>query len=139
MKFEFLAVAGLFDTRKKMVRRPMLPLILKDKNGNDFEVFSVIDSGADTTTLNIEYASVLGIKLERKKEIIGIGNDKVPVYEGVFPFSIKHMNISLTVPAWYVDSQNVDILLGRETFFESFKIKFEKDHNTFELIQVRRP
>ncbi|KKT14841.1 MAG: hypothetical protein UV94_C0006G0005 [Parcubacteria group bacterium GW2011_GWC1_43_30] len=44
----------------------------------------------------------------------------------------------IEVPAWYVDSNNVDILLGQEAFFEMFKIKFEKDHDTFEVTPVRK-
>lgn len=47
------------------------------------------------------------------------------------------MGIDITVPAWYVDSDNVNILLGQEVFFELFKIKFEKDHNAFELNPVK--
>ncbi len=144
MKFKY-ATAGtlhgaLLDSRGKMVKRPILSLILKGKNGETFEAPAVIDSGADTTTLNLQYAEALGLSLdkEKQKDIIGIGNGRVAVYQGVFPFVIKEMGIDVEVPAWFVDSENVNILLGQEVFFDSFKIKFEKDHDIFELIEVKK-
>ena len=106
-------------------------------NGKDGDVPAIIYSGADTTTLNIQYAEALGIELDTAKQgtIIGVGKGKVPVFRGTFPFRIKEMDIPMEVPAWYVDSENVNILLGQEAFFDSFRVKFEKDHDTFELSQ----
>lgn len=123
-----------------MVKRPVLSLLLKGKDGDQFEVAAVIDSGADTTTLHVQYAEALGISLDRGKQrdIMGIGRGRVPVYQGVFPFRVKEMGIDVEVPAWFVDSENVNILLGQEVFFDMFKIKFEKDHDVFELIPVRK-
>ncbi len=138
MKFRYSPAIGVFDSRKRIVKRPILGLELKFADGTYGEVPAIIDSGADTTTLNIEYAKALGIKLEEKKEIMGIGSGKVSVYCGQFTFKIKDLKESITVPAWYVDSENVNILLGQEVFFENFRIKFEKDHETFELTEVKR-
>jgi hypothetical protein len=101
---------------------------------------ALIDSGADTATINIEYARFLGIDLSKSKirNIAGIGQGVIPVYEGIFPFKIKEMDVDIKVPAWFVDSQNVNILLGQEVFFNKFKIKFEKDHDIFELVEVKK-
>ena len=145
MKFQYSVPAiadgsPLLDSRGKMVKRPILELELINKKLEKIQVLGIIDSGADTTTLNIQYADFLGVKLDRTrpKEIIGVGSGKVSVYQSVFPFEIKEMGIKLEVPAWYVDSQNVDILLGEEVFFETFRIKFEKDHDTFEINAVKK-
>lgn len=86
MKFEYSTVAGVSDSRGKMVKRPVLSLEIKTKDGDTVEALGVIDSGADTTTLNIQYAEAMGIKLSRKREIMGIGNGRVAVHEGAFPF-----------------------------------------------------
>ena len=48
------------------------------------------------------------------------------------------MDIDMEVPAWYVDTKHVNILLGQEIFFDSFKIKFEKDHDMFELVRANK-
>ena len=140
MKFQYTVASDgkggpLLDSRCKWVKRPIIRLELKDKDGNHFEAPAVIDSGADTTTLNIQYADLLGIALDKKNphKIMGVGSGEVEVFQGVFPFVIKDMGIKLEVPAWYVDSNHVNILLGQEVFFDSFRIKFEKDHDTFEV------
>lgn len=144
MKFRYSIAAGrnapVLDSRGKMVKRPILWLTLKGKDGESVNVPAIIDSGADTTTVNIQYADFLGTSFtdDGKREIIGIGKGKVPIRQGQFPFMIKEMGIEMTVPAWYVDSENVNILLGREAFFDRFRIKFEQDHDTFELMESKK-
>ena len=138
MKFAHLTVSGLTDSRGKSVKRPVLIVELKAKDGSILEVPAVVDSGADTTTVNLQYADALGIKLGEEGTILGIGKGKVPRWMGHLPFRIKQTDFKLDVPAWYVDSENVGILLGQEVFFDMFRIKFEKDRDTFELIPVKR-
>ena len=137
MKFAYLAVPGLKDSRGRMVKRPVLILELMAKDGSILEVPAIVDSGADTTTVNIEYAEALGIELGEKGLILGIGKGKVERHAGHLLFKIKQTDFELDVPAWYVDSENVGILLGQEYFFDSFRIKFEKDHNAFEIMPVK--
>ena len=55
------------------------------------------------------------------------------VYESMLRLNIRHMEHEMSVPVWCVDSDNVNILLGQEVFFDNLKIKFEKDHNAFEI------
>ena len=141
MKFQYCTTSGVVDTRGRIVKRPMLELEFVGKDGSKTNAIGLIDSGADTTILNIQYADFLGVKLDEKntRNILGVGNGTVLVYVSTFRFKIKQIeDKEIEVPAWYVDSNNVDILLGQETFFEMFKIKFEKDHDTFEVTPVRK-
>ena len=135
MKFKYLTTYGLVDTRGNTVRRPVVEIELLAENGKNIPALGHIDSGADTTTVNIQYAEALGVKIDRTKtkHIIGIGDGQVPVYIAYLRFKIKHMDHEIEVPTWYVDSPNVNILLGQEVFFDIHKIKFEKDHNVFEI------
>lgn len=126
---------GLKDSRGKIVKRPVIIIELIAKDGTILEVPALIDSGADTTTINKQYADALGIKLKEEKKILGVGHGKMPVRLGNLPFTIKNTDLKLDVPAWYIDSENVSILLGQEVFFDTFKIIFEKDINTFEIIK----
>ena len=143
MKFKYSAVStqsgALTDSRGRMVKRPVLWLVLTGKSGDKIDVPAVIDSGADTTTVNVQYAEYLGVDLGgmSRKDIIGISDGRVSVSQGDFSFTIKEMGQELTVPAWYVDSENVNILLGEEVFFDMFKIKFERDHDIFELVSSK--
>ena len=124
-----------------MVKRPMLELELLDFKGNKvFDSLALVDSGADTTMVNAQYAVALGVDLSKAKdrEVMGIGDGKVPVKVGTFSFRIKRIGDEVKVPAWFVDSPNVNILLGQEVFFENYRIKFEKDHDTFEVTKFTR-
>lgn len=145
MKFKYSSVFAtngtpLLDSRGKMVKRPILNLEITGKNGEKIEVIGVLDSGADTTTLNIQYADFLGIRLtdSASQKIMGVGQEEVPVFKSEFAFKIKGLDDRvIKVPAWYVDSKHVNILLGQEVFFEQFRVRFEKDHDTFEVIPVK--
>ena len=141
MKFKYFTTYGVLDCRGKTVKRPMLELELLDLKGNKvFDSLALVDSGADTTMVNIQYATALGVDLSKanNREVVGIGNSKVPVKVGTFSFRIKRMGDEVKVPTWFVDSPNVNILLGQEVFFENYRIKFEKDHDTFEVTKFTR-
>ena len=86
----------------------------------------LIDSGADTTMMNIEYAKALGIDLEKadKKEFLGIGDTCVTTYVSSVVMKVRHFEIPITTPVAFTDSSSVDVLLGQEDFFECFRIKF---------------
>ena len=79
MKFQYLVASGVLDTRGKMVKRPMLEIELLGKNGEKISALGHIDSGADTTTINMQYAEALGQYIDKTKQrtIIGVGNGKI--------------------------------------------------------------
>ena len=88
--------------------------------------------------LNIQYAAILEIDLSgaKKKAVRGIGSGQVPTIESKVKFKLTKLNQDIEVPVWFVDSENVDILLGREVFFEEYRIKFEIDHDAFEIAKA---
>ncbi|MEK7546977.1 MAG: retroviral-like aspartic protease family protein [Patescibacteria group bacterium] len=120
-----------------MIKRPILILELKAKDGTIIEAPALVDSGADKTHINFEYAAVLGVKLGSECNSTGIGEGKVPGYLGTLSFKIKNTDIEMDVPATYIRSSNVQVLLGREVFFDNFKIIFEQSNDTFELIKKK--
>jgi hypothetical protein len=46
---------------------------------------------------------------------------------------VPHFDVPITSTVAFTDSPSVDILLGQEDFFQCFRIKFEKDRDTFDL------
>ena len=98
-------------------------------------VFGLVDSGADMSLFNIRYAHALGIVLDDlpTKDFIGISDTRVPTYFTEVPIKVKHFNDILYLPVAFADSPSVDILLGQEEFFDAYRIRFEKDHDVFEL------
>jgi hypothetical protein len=49
---------------------------------------------------------------------------------------VDGLNESIEIPVCFVDSPTVGLLLGQEGFFDQYRIRFEKDHDTFEIIPV---
>jgi len=133
MKFQYTSTIAT-NTKGKRTKRPIVELELLGKSEN-LNVLGLIDSGADTTLMNIEYAKVLGINLEQaaKKEFLGIGSVRVTTFLSSVTMKVKHFDTPITTPVAFTDSASVDVLLGQEDFFECFRIKFEKDHDTFDL------
>jgi hypothetical protein len=133
MKYDYTNTLAT-NTKGKITKRPMIELELLGKEHN-INVLGLIDSGADTVMMNVEYARDLGIDLKNteQKEFLGIGNSRVKCYLAKVDMKIKHFDKIVSTIVAFTESPSVDILLGQEDFFEVFRIKFEKDHNTFEV------
>lgn len=134
MKFKYSGTLAL-DSQGRMTKRPMLKLELTLKDGRKVYPSGLIDSGADQTMVNIAYAKELGIDLSNAKPrpMNGIASGSVPTFLSTFPIKSVDLDEEITVPACYIDSTNVDILIGQEGFFDTYRIKFEKDHDSFEI------
>ena len=48
------------------------------------------------------------------------------------------INKKIKIPVCFADSSSVGILLGQEGFFDKHRIKFEKDHDSFEITPVKK-
>jgi hypothetical protein len=86
--------------------------------------------------LNIGYAKLLSIDLGKasKKNFRGIASGTVSCYATEIEITVEHFrNKSFKIPVSFIDSDNVDVLLGQEGFFDLFNIKFQKRSETFEL------
>ncbi len=132
MKFQYTTTLST-NTKGKFTKRPMVELELTGKE--TIHALGLIDSGADTTMMNMQYARLLGIDLSKaqKREFLGIGNSRVTSYISSVTMRIKYVDTPILSTVAFTDSPSVDILLGQEDFFESFRIKFEKDHDVFDL------
>jgi len=133
MKFQYTATTS-YNTKGKLTKRPIIELELIGKT-ETLNVLGLIDSGADTTLMNIEYAKILGIDLKKavKKEFIGIGDTCITTYISTVSMKVKHFDTLIDATVAFTDSSSVDVLLGQEDFFECFRVKFEKEHDTFDL------
>lgn len=108
---------------------------------NDSKKFvALLDSGADCSLFNVEVAEVLKIDLSNAKpvkftgisgHINGFRLEKVKI-------KVDCMTKSVKIPICFVDSPTVGLLLGQEGFFDLHRIKFEKDHDTFEITPVKK-
>jgi hypothetical protein len=127
------------DSKGHFLSRPLLEVELLGPERN-VTVLGLLDSGADMSLMNVRYAHVLGIALDNlpTKDFVGINDARVPTYFTEVPIKVKHFGDILYLPVAFADSPSVDVLLGQEEFFDAFRIRFEKDHDVFEL-QASRP
>jgi hypothetical protein len=58
--------------------------------------------------------------------------DPIDGFVGHLTFQIEHQTESFDAPVIFIDT-DVPVLLGREGFFDRYRVKFGQDHNTFEI------
>ncbi|MBI4427810.1 MAG: retroviral-like aspartic protease [Ignavibacteriales bacterium] len=90
--------------------------------------FALIDSGADNTLLNKDYAKRLGVKWDSSTRIgktHGIYGGAIPMYlHDIEMEIINYPNSRVQTTVAFVDLPNVDVLLGQIGFFEHYHVKF---------------
>ena len=122
--------------RGKFIKRPMVEIEIMGPNGRHKQL-ALVDSGADYSIFSAEIAKYLGIDLERGRTSLVTGiTGRTSVVMVDVEVKIEHLDSSM-IPVGFIDSPHVGALLGQEGFFDGHRIKFEKDHNTFEVSRVR--
>ncbi|OPY31274.1 MAG: Retroviral aspartyl protease [Methanomassiliicoccales archaeon PtaU1.Bin124] len=111
------------------MKRPMIPVTLSN-NGEAFEIIGLLDSGADFTAFTKEIAETLNMDLSGPREkAIGVGGEIETVRSKVtISIGKGHEHYSMTVPVkvLLIENSTTPPLLGREGFFDEFRITFEE-------------
>ena len=104
-------------------RRPVVPI-----NINGYGFTGLVDSGSDAIVVPIEIAEVLDIKIKDKAEIGMLDGTKVGCGVGVvdLEFGKRHESHKFSCKVLIAKSPK-GVILGRNCFFENFKICFEED------------
>lgn len=132
MKFNYLVQLNAIPG-KPHFRRPIVGITLY---GPQKEILTdaLIDSGADYCLFNIQYATYIGVNLKKcdKSKTTGVEGGIVDVF--ITDIYIKVNNLEkIKIPVGFIDSNSVNGLIGQIGFFDLNRIKFERDHNTFEI------
>lgn len=121
----------------KFIRRPMIVVDIFGPKSIHREL-ALIDSGADRTVMHVEIAKVLGIDLSKAKRSIVTGiTGQQETFIAEVELKPEHLN-KIKIPVNFIKSDFVGVLLGEDGFFDAHKIKFEKDHNSFEIKAVKK-
>lgn len=138
MKFPYLKLPN-FDPKLKWTARPYIQVKLTGPTGSCLG-YALIDSGADRSLFNIQIAEKIGLNLidAPEENFGGIegGNLKAKLHK--VKLEIVGMNEEIEILAGFVDSSGVATILGQDGFFDSFRIKFEKDHGIVEIVPVKK-
>jgi hypothetical protein len=133
MKYSYRVVAGALDTAGHYTKRPIVEVEISHA-GAGRKFLALIDSGADQITMPAAIADVLGIDRSTcpPRTMMGITMERTEGFVAQVTIRLSHHSEHITVPAVFIDT-DVPVLLGQEGFFDRYRIKFEKDHDTFEI------
>ncbi len=114
----------------KEVFRPVAQVFLySDEKKTWYEVWMIIDSGADYTLLPIHFAERLKIDLKKECQLFktaGIGGEeKVYLKKNL---RVKIGEWERVVPVGFLNKENIPPLLGRQGFLETFEVLFSSNH-----------
>ena len=137
MKYKYYGVSPL-NTQRKTIKRPMVMVELFGTNGSR-ETLALVDSGADVSLVNLGIAKRLGIDLNdaEKRMMMGIAGGQ-ETFLSTLAIQVEGQNEKVKIPVCFIDSPHVGVLLGQEGFFDHYRIKFEKDHDTFEITPAKK-
>jgi len=133
-------------TRRKL-RNSQYPIALRPELGIELfygsrsvSTIGHIDTGADHTLINKEFAKQLGLdwKSGVKTKSIGIVGNPVDVYLNEIELEVARLPGSrYKIVAGFIESRNVAILLGQVGFFDNLKITFERSKNRFAIETIK--
>jgi len=113
------------------VKSPLIPVTLTGRSSIKLDVIALIDSGADLSVIPKELQIFLNLDLRGKESNSkGIGGEvKVKNTKMNVNINKGHENYDFIVPVQVVlNDSTVPVLLGREGFFNQFKITFDQDN-----------
>jgi predicted aspartyl protease len=112
------------------VKTPSIPIIFSGPK-ESIPIISLLDSGADFSVIPKDIAELLGIDLsEKPHQSFGIGGAVESINSSVnITIERGHEKHSFRIPILVIlDEYSFPPLLGREGFFEHFKVLFEQKH-----------
>ena len=136
MKYRYLTQINKNPT-KPHFRRPVVDVELFGPK-KSIKTIALVDSGADYCLFNSEYAKSIGINLKdcEKDRTIGVEGEGKDIFICDLDIQVKDLG-KIKVPMGFIDSKSVIGLLGQTGFFDLHRIKFERNHNTFEINPVK--
>ena len=63
---------------------------------------------------------------------MGVSMEPIKGFIEYLTFRIKDQEARFDAPVVFIET-DIPVLLGREGFFDQYRIRFEQDHDTFEI------
>lgn len=107
---------------------PVAEVAFKNKKGEWYSLFLIIDSGATISALPKSDAEAFGVEVEKGKPLFlsGIGGEKLMGW--VHKITAQLGKKVLQLPLVFINNEQSPRVLGREGVFEFFTVVFEEQH-----------
>ena len=112
------------------VKTPSIPIYCKGNSSLKMNVIALVDSGADCSVIPMGLAEILDLDLTgQKQDSFGFGG-KMECVESHVQISLKqnHEKHEFKIPILVSSDDSCPIILGRNKFFDKFKITFDSKH-----------
>ena len=138
MKFDYLKLPTA-NPKHRWIARPMLPVRLIGPTGK-WQGLALVDSGADVSLFGERVGKRIGISDvgPRVEKFGGVEGGSLSANVAKVRIEIEGMTGQTEIEAGFTNSPGIDAILGQDGFFDAFRVKFEKDHDTFEIIPVKK-
>jgi|ERR1700693_2333208 len=138
MKYKYTTVSGARNTDGRSTKRPVIEVEVS-YGSQSRKFLGLIDSGADQVIMPAAIADVLGINRNTcpKRSTMGIDMQPMESFTSEVTLRLADQTDSFKATVVFIDT-DVPVLLGREGFFDHYRIKFEQDHDTFEITPVKK-
>jgi len=119
-----------------ITQEPRVPVLFTNPvTGHFVLLFGLVDSGASDIILNAQFAPLLGIDLMAapSQEYQGIGDEPFQAYKHRVTIRLQAAPEAFTVQCAFMPDLRIDCILGRNGFFDTHKIVFEKYKKRFAI------
>ena len=123
-------------------RLPILDVYLRTSNGHFVREVFVVDSGADVSLGPRALCELVGLRWQEGEliELRGIADrDECALQAAIHPLDIyiREAGCRLTIPFCFA-AGDAPLLLGREGFFDAFRVAFDKQKlvTVFDLLET---
>jgi hypothetical protein len=136
MKYRYSVVAGQTNVDGRYTKRPIVEVVLSRQNQRR-KFLALIDSGADQIMMPAAIAEALGIDRDGcpGRASLGVSMEPIDGFVSHLTFQIEQQAESFDAPVIFIDT-DFPVLLGREGFFDRYRVRFEQDRDTFEIAPV---
>ncbi|KKT79272.1 MAG: hypothetical protein UW76_C0030G0008 [Parcubacteria group bacterium GW2011_GWF2_44_8b] len=136
MKYRYLTSINS-NPNKPHFRRPVVDVELYGPQ-KVTKTIALVDSGADYCLFNIEFAKEIGVEIGKceKSRTIGVEGGSKEIFITEIELQVKNLN-KVKILVGFIDSRSVTGLIGQIGFFDKHRIKFERDHDAFEINPIK--
>ncbi|MBI9018789.1 MAG: retroviral-like aspartic protease [Phycisphaerae bacterium] len=112
------------------IKTPSIPVFFKGNSSLKMNTIALVDSGADCSVIPKGLAEILNLDMTGpKQDSYGFGG-KIECIESNVNITLKqnHEKYEFKIPVLISSNDSCPIILGRNKFFDKFKITFDSKH-----------